>query len=192
LLACGCSLERGGGAPAPRPGDLDASHVGGAHDDAAVPHDASAGIDGGDGDGDGDGDGGGDGDDDSGVEQPVDSGQPPPPDAGEPDSGEPPDSRDAGDEPGGFTPGPGQVGAPCMNDDECSGFNATCAKMTEGSGPSMELPGGYCTRPCLTLCGLNERCVEENFCVRTCTDDDDCRKGEGYVCRDQVCTLPGL
>jgi hypothetical protein len=159
--------------------------VGNAHDDGGVPDDASPGIDSGNG-GDGDGDGGSD-------ERPLDSGQPPPPDAGEPDSGEPPDSRDGGDEPVGFTPAPGQVGAPCMNDNECDGFNNSCAtEVDDADGNPVMLPGGYCTHGCLGVCGQNERCVEGNFCVRTCDGDEDCRTSEGYVCRDEACTLPGL
>jgi hypothetical protein len=158
---------------------MDASHIGTGHDDAGATNDDDS-VGDGDGDGDGQpgddstpGDGDGDGD--------------PSMDAGPPDSGAPPANEDSGPPPS-FTPDPGQVGAPCMNDNECDGFNAACA--TERN--NIELPGGYCTHGCLGVCGANERCTSEDFCVRTCSSDADCRAAEGYECRDQTCTLPGL
>jgi hypothetical protein len=193
LLACGCSLDKAGGASPADDVDMDASHIGGANGDGGLI-DADDQPDTDDGEPDDGGTPGDDGtpDDDSTPDDGDVTGDgdgEPSLDAGEPDSGGPPADQDSGPPPS-FTPDPGHVGAPCTEDNECMGpalSNPVCATERD----NITLPGGYCTHGCLATCGANELCTE-NFCVRTCDGNADCRAAEGYECRNHVCTLPGL
>jgi hypothetical protein len=125
--------------------------------------------------------------------------QPGPQDAGEISETDAANPRDSGPLSPSFTPGPGEVGAPCEQTSECKGLNASCIRSVDAKSGTVTVPNGYCTHTCNLLpCGKDEKCVDNiegintKLCVRACEDDSDCRAAEGYVCHDKQCTLPGL
>jgi hypothetical protein len=118
----------------------------------------------------------------------------PPPDGSTADAASVvPDAGRADGGPGSFTPPPGDVGAPCDQASDCNGLGNTCLTSVETDDGPVTVPNGYCTRTCNVLpCGNDAVCTESKVCARTCERDSDCRADEGYACRDDVCTLPGL
>jgi hypothetical protein len=198
LLACGCSLDVRGRSelvPAGKPGSM---HDGTANGDSPDGGDSGSGI-GKDSGTSGERDAGGTGASDSGSPAPMDAGGTTDTDAGNPggndmDSGGTGPVTDSGTS-AGFTPAPGQVGAPCTGNGDCKGFSPTCAQSVDGSGMSggkVDIPNGYCTHFCLNTaaCGANESC-QKSVCLRTCKTNDDCRIDDGFECRDKLCKLPG-
>jgi hypothetical protein len=114
------------------------------------------------------------------------------------------DCRTSGTSPGTcYQPGTG-LGAPCVNDSDCTGVDlsnpnggpAICQKIGVENLPGevqvagISYPGGYCTRRCSTgeQCGSGNFCATyggewgdvSNICVKGCVVSNDCRAG--YVC----------
>jgi hypothetical protein len=92
---------------------------------------------------------------------------------------------DGGD--GGSGVDPGHPGAPCSTDEDCL-FDGRCWVLADG------FRGGYCTiEGCQAgTCPEGSACFEfadqVKRCVDTCTDNVECRLGEGYVCDvDSTC-----
>jgi len=85
---------------------------------------------------------------------------------------------------------PGGVGSGCSTGGDCAPGLACI--------DPMELPGGYCSRPCdaATACPDGSVCYDpsatgEGFCFAACASAADCRTGDGYVCsHDSVCDRP--
>jgi len=110
------------------------------------------------------------------------------------DNGGDEECEDTGDEWG------GTYGQPCEKDSDCkcfppegSAYKPKCYLVAAGVVP---LPGGYCTASCEdpdSWCGPDIRCVGEagvfTACLRTCTNDDECRTNEGYTCRPMLYSL---
>lgn len=82
-------------------------------------------------------------------------------------------------------PGGGGVGAACGADSDCD----------SGLGCVTGMPGGYCTTTCESHadCPGDALCwelvgVSELVCLDSCSQNSDCRTGDGYVCdADNTC-----
>lgn len=78
------------------------------------------------------------------------------------------------------------VGAPCTTTVDCGTYERDACNNEVGDG----FPGGYCSmEPCddVQVCSPGATCVAMPFetpaCMKSCTQDSDCRTAEGYVCQ---------
>ena len=88
----------------------------------------------------------------------------------------------------------GSTGDACEVNDDCTG--GTCGLHFGDDLETEELegddfPGGYCTNECDAYwqCEWDELCLGYNplvdptrTCYKMCTEDEDCRVNEGYLC----------
>lgn len=91
-------------------------------------------------------------------------------------------------------------GAPCTTNEECVALIGDPAAICDDAAVVYELPGGYCTKPCV-LPDANTRAVADDpqcdpaggvsclgvmgtfeRCAIPCTDDNQCNR-PGYMCR---------
>lgn len=116
---------------------------------------------------------------------PIPDGSTPTPDGGTPD--------------GSIPTMPGNIGASCAEDGDCTAVaGGSCMTSFGAGGFALELPGGYCTLECTpsTLPGGTDECPAGSacfgggiggfgggFCAKTCTASSDCRASEGYTCQ---------
>jgi hypothetical protein len=107
---------------------------------------------------------------------------------------------------GGTSHGSGAIGAPCKTDADCTDPPAQCyTTLGGGPAPTIQFPGGFCSRPCDPSsgepeCGDVAGCATLSsagggtsatlvMCTPPCASDADCRAGEGYKCFQ---LLPGI
>src|SRR5262249_29601945 len=87
------------------------------------------------------------------------------------------------------------IGGPCENLGDCT-LGAFCIPDGGAGGQGPRFPGGYCSDSCNpqggggNACGNDNFCVSpdprqpaQGFCVDGCSQDTQCRTGEGYVCQ---------
>jgi hypothetical protein len=73
---------------------------------------------------------------------------------------------------------------------------AARAECPSGAICDTTAPNGYCTfEACVRNgCGDDSICIffdeDISYCMKSCTDDADCRTDDGYVCRDDVGDVP--
>ncbi len=78
------------------------------------------------------------------------------------------------------------VGDSCSTDSKC-GTTLTC---------DLGSPGGYCIKtPCRSgECPPEAACIdfgaEQRYCMYVCSSNNDCRSGDGYVCRSTAICEP--
>lgn len=85
------------------------------------------------------------------------------------------------------------VGAPCITTVDCGTYERDACNNEVGDG----YPGGYCVlEPCddVQVCPAGATCVAMPFetpaCMKSCTDDGDCRTADGYICQGFPTTPP--
>jgi hypothetical protein len=89
---------------------------------------------------------------------------------------------------GGSSVTPGEVGAPCTQDGDCTAPGAACLKDSEG------WPNGYCTVvDCKAgSCPTGSECFETSsgntYCLDLCTTSSEC--AEGYACHPAGACIP--
>jgi len=81
----------------------------------------------------------------------------------------------------------GAAGDACAGPEDCAEIPSPAAACLTDAGPFF-FEGGYCSvEDCASSdeCGAGAECanlMRTRLCLRTCSDDPDCRVDEGYVC----------
>jgi hypothetical protein len=91
------------------------------------------------------------------------------------------------------------TGAACTTSADCTGAMAACITTISGVPVvgTLTFPNGYCSSLCTSAsdCGANGYCYAGSGagtsagCLRTCTQNSDCRTAEGYTCTNAYGTF---